>query len=125
MNQRMLGRQQGGFTTCLVLRADRDGAVTVANAGHLAPYLDGAELPIENGLPLGLDADAAYPESACMLPPGARLTLLSDGVVEARNATGELFGFDRPRQICYRARRIHRPAQPSPSARRTTSPSSP
>ena len=99
MNQRMLGRQQGGFTTCLVLRADCDGALTVANAGHLAPYLDGSELQIENGLPLGLDADAAYPESACMFSPGARLTLLSDGVAEARNATGQLFGFDRLRQI--------------------------
>src|SRR6202012_896313 len=39
MNQRMLARSSGGFTTCLVLRLDRDGAATVANAGHLAPYL--------------------------------------------------------------------------------------
>jgi serine phosphatase RsbU (regulator of sigma subunit) len=34
-----------------------------------------------------------------MFSPGARLTLLSDGVAEARNATGQLFGFDRLRQI--------------------------
>jgi hypothetical protein len=41
MNQRMLGRSQGGFMTCLVLRADADGALTIANAGHLAPYMQG------------------------------------------------------------------------------------
>ncbi len=99
MNTRMLGRQQGGFTTCLVLRADPDGSLTVANAGHLAPYLDGSELKIENGLPLGLDPSAAYPEAESKLPPGARLTLISDGVAEARNKSGELFGFDRTRQI--------------------------
>ena len=38
MNQRMMARSHGGFTTCLVLRIESSGAVTVANAGHLAPY---------------------------------------------------------------------------------------
>jgi len=94
MNQRMLGRSQGGFTTCLVIRADADGALTVANAGHIAPYLAGRELPIENGLPLGLAAEAVYTESVFQLTPGAQLTLLTDGVVEARNGAGTLFGFD-------------------------------
>jgi hypothetical protein len=94
MNQRMLGRSQGGFTTCLVIRADADGALTVANAGHIAPYLAGRELPIENGLPLGLAAEAVYTESVFQLTPGAQLTLLTDGVVEARNGAGALFGFD-------------------------------
>ena len=95
MNQRMLGRSQGGFTTCLVLRANTNGTLTVANAGHLAPYLAGKELPLENGLPLGLAADAAYTESTFQLAPGDQLTLLTDGVVEARAANGALFGFER------------------------------
>ena len=43
MNQRMLARSHGGFTTCLVLRADADGTLTIANAGHIAPYLAGKE----------------------------------------------------------------------------------
>jgi hypothetical protein len=63
MNQRMLARGAGGFKTCLVLRADAGGAITVANAGHLAPYCAHAELPLQNGLPLGLGAKAAYAES--------------------------------------------------------------
>lgn len=95
MNQRMLGRSQGGFTTCLVLRADLDGALTVANAGHIAPYLAGKELPLEGGLPLGLAEETTYAESVFQLAPGEQLTLLTDGVVEAREKTGALFGFER------------------------------
>lgn len=95
MNRRMLARSQGGFTTCLVLRADPDGKFTIANAGHISPYIDGKELRLNNGLPLGLDADTTYSESACQLPPSGQLTLITDGVVEARNKTGTLYGFER------------------------------
>jgi sigma-B regulation protein RsbU (phosphoserine phosphatase) len=95
MNQRMLARSNGGFTTCLVLRADASGTLTVANAGHISPYLAGKELALSNGLPLGLAADAIYSESTFQLPPDEQLTLLSDGVVEARSDKGELLGFDR------------------------------
>jgi hypothetical protein len=95
LNALLLLRQQGGFTTCLVLRADPSGALTIANAGHLAPYIDGCELTLENGLPLGLSADANYAESRFTLAPGRQLTMLTDGVVEARSEKGELLGFDR------------------------------
>jgi serine phosphatase RsbU (regulator of sigma subunit) len=95
MNQRMLARSSGGFTTCLVLRCDADGQLTFANAGHIAPYLAGKELPLENGLPLGLAAETTYTESRFQLAPGDQLTLLTDGVVESRDKTGALFGFER------------------------------
>lgn len=94
MNNRMLTRSHGGFTTCLVMRADADGTLTVANAGHLSPYLGGKELAVENGLPLGISAKTTYAESAFQLPQGRQLTLLTDGVVEARDKTGALFGFE-------------------------------
>jgi hypothetical protein len=99
MNQRMVGRNNGGFTTCLVLRADQDGTLTIANAGHLAPYVNGSELPLENGLPLGLAADVTYSESTSHLTANDRLTLITDGVLEARSKTGELFGFERTAAI--------------------------
>jgi hypothetical protein len=99
MNQHMLARSRGGFTTCLCARIADDGTLTLANAGHLAPYSNGEELPVSSGFPLGLVADAEYPEIALQLAPGETLTFLSDGVVEARNATGELFGFDRTQKI--------------------------
>lgn len=54
MNHRMIGRNNGGFTTCLVLRAMADGALILANAGHISPYLNSHELEGENCLPLGL-----------------------------------------------------------------------
>ena len=95
MNQRMLVRSRGGFTTCLALRADPDGTLTIANAGHISPYLAGKELALENGLPLGLAAESTYTESTFQLAPGRQLTLLSDGVVEARDKTGALYGFER------------------------------
>jgi hypothetical protein len=99
MNQRMLARSHGGFTTCLVLRGDEDGSITIANAGHIAPYLAGKELSTENGLPLGVSASAVYQESSFQFEPGRQLTLLTDGVVEARSTSGELFGFDRTATI--------------------------
>ena len=121
MNQRMLARSHGGFTTCLVLRADPDGTLTIANAGHIAPYLGGKELPLENGLPLGLAAETAYAESTFQLARGQQLTLLTDGVVEARDKSGALFGFERT------AAHLTEPPKASPvprstSARTTTSP---
>ena len=99
MNYRMLSRSAGGFTTCLVVRVDTDGKLTAANAGHLAPYVNGHELQLRNGLPLGLEAKTTYAESTFTLGANEQLTLLTDGVVEARGRTGELFGFQRTATI--------------------------
>ena len=99
MNQRMLARSNGGFTTCLVVRVESDGRLTAANAGHIAPLVNGEERTIAIGLPLGLDSGAVYSETSFTLLPGARLTLMTDGVVEARKPSGELFGFDRAAAI--------------------------
>ena len=99
MNQRMLARSKDGFTTCLVLRINLDGSVSYANAGHLAPYLGAQELYIDSGLPLGLASESIYSESSFYLDTGQELTLLTDGVAEARAKTGELFGFERTASI--------------------------
>ena len=84
-----------GSLTCLVLRVDADGTLTVANAGHIAPYLAGKEVAVDNGLPLGLSAETTYAESVFAMADGQQLTLMTDGVVEARDKSGVLFGFDR------------------------------
>jgi hypothetical protein len=99
MNRRMLVRSKDGFTTCLVLRADPDGTLTVANAGHLPPYCNGMELALDGGLPLGIHAESSYEEARLELRIGAQITLLTDGVVEARSNTGELFGFARAQNL--------------------------
>ena len=103
MNQRMLARSRGGFTTCLVVCAEADGKLTIANAGHISPYMNGKEIALEGGLPLGLAAEATYPEATVKLPPDMQLTLLTDGVAEARKASGELFGFERTATISAQA----------------------
>jgi len=95
INQNMIGRTSGGFTTCLILHIRENGFVTTANAGHLAPYVNGRELTVENGLPLGLDPNAVYQQSHFELAPAERMTLLTDGVLEARTTNGDLFGFER------------------------------
>jgi serine phosphatase RsbU (regulator of sigma subunit) len=75
-----------------------DGTVTIASAGHPAPYLEGREVETPPGLPLGLAAGQEYSE--IRLPAGTGVvTLVTDGVVEAENAAGELFGFERTRAI--------------------------
>lgn len=99
LNLIMLARQQGGFATCLCALAGPDGILTLANAGHLSPYLNGEEVLLESGLPLGIAADANYTKSTIRLASSDQLTFLSDGVVEAQSPTGELFGFDRTRHI--------------------------
>jgi phosphoserine phosphatase RsbU/P len=99
MNRRMVARSRGGFTTCLVMRIDGDGSIIAANAGHLPPYRNGEEIYIENGLPLGVIPDVVYLETKLQLEPSDILTLLSDGVLEARNLQGELFGFERTKTI--------------------------
>jgi sigma-B regulation protein RsbU (phosphoserine phosphatase) len=95
LNRGLVGQMGGGFATCCVARILRDGEVTIANAGHLSPYFAGAEAPVASGLPLGLSAAVEYEETRFLLAPGQPLTFVSDGVVEARNAAGELFGFER------------------------------
>ena len=92
-----------GFTTCLCADLSPSGVLLIANAGQLPPYRNGQEIEIPVGLPLGVEASAEYIESSHQLAPGDKLTFLSDGVVEARNAVGELFGFERTRQLSSRA----------------------
>jgi phosphoserine phosphatase RsbU/P len=99
LNELLLARQQGGFATCLCAVLAPSGETAFANAGHFAPYLNGKEEDLANGLPLGIVADAEYPETTLELVPGDTLTMLTDGVVEARNKTGELFGFERAAAI--------------------------
>ncbi len=67
----------------------------LASAGHLPPYLNSQEILLPGGLPLGAIPENTYDEVSLYLHPGDRLLLLSDGVVEARKSSGELFGFDR------------------------------
>jgi len=87
------------YATCLCARVYPDGTTSIANAGHLSPYRDGREMAVMPSLPLGVIAEAEYEATTFQLSRGDRLVFLSDGVVEAQNDQGELFGFERTQQV--------------------------
>jgi serine phosphatase RsbU (regulator of sigma subunit) len=99
LNGRLVNRLQGGFATCLAMRIDRDGKCVIASAGHPAPFLNRVELELPGAMPLGLVPGAEYEETAIPLGIGDHCFLYTDGLLEARNQTGELFGYDRLRKL--------------------------
>jgi phosphoserine phosphatase RsbU/P len=112
LNRDLAGNLRDGFATCCAVHIDPKGATTIANAGHLPPYHNGSELNLDFSPPLGIVLGAEYEETMLRLESGDMLTLLSDGIVEARSAKGELFGFERTAAISTKsAREIAQTAQ--------------
>jgi phosphoserine phosphatase RsbU/P len=102
LNERMIRRAHGnGFITCLAAHITAEGVLTIANAGHLPPYLNGQEVEVPGSLPLGMVSGLVYDQQTLQLQAGDRLTFVSDGVVEAQTRSGELFGFDRTRRLSH------------------------
>jgi serine phosphatase RsbU (regulator of sigma subunit) len=98
LNRVLYGRVSGFVTCCAALIA-ADGVMTLANAGNPPPYRNGEELAVEPDLPLGMLAECSYAETRYQIAPGDRLAFVSDGVLEATNQQGELYGFERTRAI--------------------------
>jgi serine phosphatase RsbU (regulator of sigma subunit) len=98
LNRRLLGRANAQ-ATCLALRIEANGNVTLANAGHIAPYVNGEPMEMEGSLPLGVVENAEFSIALLKLSEHDRLMLMSDGIAEARDANGELFGFDRVQEL--------------------------
>ncbi len=98
LNRRLTGRLQDGFATCILLLLSSDGCCKLANAGHLAPFRNSEELNVIGCLPLGITGQAEYEEQVFHLALGDRLTVYTDGIIEARSAKGDLFGFERLQQ---------------------------
>jgi len=98
LNRRLMGRGDAQ-ATCLAMRISSDGSVTLANAGHIAPYLNGEPVNVEGSLPLGMIEDAKFSELKFSLSGHDRLMLMSDGIVEARDTEGKLFGFGRVHEL--------------------------
>jgi serine phosphatase RsbU (regulator of sigma subunit) len=94
LNERLCDRGSAS-ATCLVLRIEKNGQVTLANAGHLSPYLNGREMEMEGALPLGVVPEAEFSEMQFTLELGDVLVLMSDGIAEAQDEDRNLFGFER------------------------------
>ncbi|HEX4155167.1 MAG TPA: SpoIIE family protein phosphatase [Acidobacteriaceae bacterium] len=114
INDQLFEREHAS-ATCLILRIEQDGSVDLAGAGHLPPYLNGREMVIEGSLPLGLIQGMQFPSVSFRLKEGDTLTLMSDGIAEAQDSRGRLFGFDR----VHRMMREHSTAAEIAQAART------
>lgn len=98
VNRGVLSEIPHGMVTMLYVMLDtRSGRLRIANAGHNYPILiNGRVHEVElSGLPLGVDGDSAYAEVSSTLRPGDTVLLYTDGVVEATNAAGDMFGYER------------------------------
>ncbi|MFP5237306.1 MAG: SpoIIE family protein phosphatase [Acidobacteriota bacterium] len=95
LNRRLCGRMGGGFATCIAARLEEPGTLTLANAGHLPPYVNGIEAELGGSLPLGLVESATYEQSTLAMAPGDAAVLLTDGICEAQDERQVLFGFAR------------------------------
>ncbi|MDQ3771277.1 MAG: PP2C family protein-serine/threonine phosphatase [Actinomycetota bacterium] len=91
------------FVTCQYIVLDpTTGRLRFANAGHNLPYLasdDGVVDLRATGMPLGLMPASGYEPKDALMPPGTRLLLHSDGLAEAHNPDGDMFGFPRVVQV--------------------------
>ncbi|MCB9867097.1 MAG: PP2C family protein-serine/threonine phosphatase [Phycisphaerales bacterium] len=101
LHERYTGRS-GAFVTGLYgVYEPRSRRFTYAVAGHPPPRVkrcaDGSVFWLDavGGLPLGIVDDEAYPEYTQQLEPGDQIIFYTDGITEAMNAAGELFGPDR------------------------------
>ena len=95
------------FVTCLYAVLERDtGRLRFANAGHNLPYVSTEGGPIElraTGMPLGLLPGMTYEEKEAVLAPGEVVLLHSDGLAEAHDPEGEMYGFPRTLGLVGRA----------------------
>jgi len=88
------------FVTCFYcILEPQSGLLRYANAGHDLPYLrrggGQAEELRARGMPLGLMSGMSYEEKQTILEAGEAALFYSDGLVEAHNPEGEMFGFPR------------------------------
>ena len=91
------------FVTCLYAVLDpANGRLRYANAGHNPPYAataDGVTELRARGMPLGAMPGMSYEENEVYLAPGESVLLHSDGLAEAHNSAGEMFGFPRLQKV--------------------------
>jgi phosphoserine phosphatase RsbU/P len=99
LNQFLTQKRVGSkYATLFIARIDAEGELEYVNCGHVLPLIiskSNPDAPIKRpdigNLPVGLLPSAVYESGRCRLAPGDRLLLVTDGVTEAENSSGEFF----------------------------------
>jgi len=102
LNQFLCTRNVGKYATMVLLKLYPDGRMEYMNCGHIPPLVidaDGVRWLPESNLIVGLLPAAAYASTHCVLHPGERVLLATDGLVEAENSAGDAFGETRLSEI--------------------------
>jgi serine phosphatase RsbU (regulator of sigma subunit)/predicted ester cyclase len=105
VNETLLARiPPNMFVTCFyAILEPQSGSLIYANAGHDLPYLRrrnaNAEELRARGMPLGLMPSMSYEQKEIELDAGEAVLFYSDGLVEAHDPKGEMFGFPRLREL--------------------------
>lgn len=102
---RFLFEKIGGqrYATLVIARLAQDGELELINCGHVPPVVisDGRVTKLEDGnLPVGLIPGARFTSAKHQLKPGDRIVVVTDGVTEAEDSSGEFFGNDRLERCC-------------------------
>jgi sigma-B regulation protein RsbU (phosphoserine phosphatase) len=96
--ERVLGEK---YATLVIARVSPQGELEYVCCGHVPPVLVQGSKSVrleESNMPVGLIADATFQSARLTLDIGDRVVLVTDGVTEAENATGEFFGDERLEQ---------------------------
>lgn len=101
MNERFMQvHPYGNFASIILVKIDmKDDQLVYANAGHDPAWLiypDGNKFGLKaTGTLLGILEDADFPARHLPLSPGCRLVISTDGITEASDGHGEMYGRDR------------------------------
>jgi serine phosphatase RsbU (regulator of sigma subunit) len=95
LNRYICAKDISKYATMIVVRLDGTGMLEYVNCGHIHPLLkttEGVKELTESNLPVGLIPQAEYQSHRVKLAPGTRVLLVTDGVTEAEDESGEFFG---------------------------------
>ncbi|HEX3472228.1 MAG TPA: SpoIIE family protein phosphatase [Silvibacterium sp.] len=98
LNRFICAKNVGKYATILMLRLESTGQLEYINCGQVHPLLRTARgiLPLgESNLPVGLMAGAEFQSQTTKVEPGTRILVVTDGVTEAEDETGDFFGNQR------------------------------
>ena len=109
-NQIFARSTRGMFITLLLLIIElKTGKIKTINAGHISPFIakndETSLFTRSENPPSGIIKDMDFSSQEFILPPGARIVLITDGVTDIKNKKGEILGIDGASEIISRKNR--------------------